>query len=58
MDAPAWVRTAGGTMVAMGGCFDLLHAGHVRMLRAARALGDCLVVCLNSDSSVRCIKGV
>ncbi len=44
-------------MVATGGCFDLLHAGHVRMLRAARALGDCLIVCLNSDASVRRQKG-
>jgi rfaE bifunctional protein nucleotidyltransferase chain/domain len=43
--------------VATGGCFDVLHAGHVGMLRAARALGDCLVVCLNSDASVRRAKG-
>jgi rfaE bifunctional protein nucleotidyltransferase chain/domain/rfaE bifunctional protein kinase chain/domain len=51
------VRRAGGTVVATGGCFDLLHAGHARSLAAARALGDCLIVCLNSDSSVRRIKG-
>lgn len=51
------VRAAGGTIVATGGCFDLLHAGHVRTLQAARALGDCLVVCLNSDASVRRLKG-
>jgi D-beta-D-heptose 7-phosphate kinase / D-beta-D-heptose 1-phosphate adenosyltransferase len=51
------VRGAGGTVVATGGCFDLLHAGHVAMLEAARALGDCLVVCLNSDDSVRRLKG-
>ena len=51
------VRVAGGTVVATGGCFDLLHAGHVATLRAARALGDCLVVCLNSDHSVRRLKG-
>ena len=44
-------------VVATGGCFDLLHAGHVETLRAARALGDRLVVCLNSDSSVRRLKG-
>lgn len=50
-------RTAGGTVVATGGCFDLLHAGHVSTLQAARALGDCLVVCLNSDASVRGRKG-
>jgi D-beta-D-heptose 7-phosphate kinase/D-beta-D-heptose 1-phosphate adenosyltransferase len=51
------VRTAGGTVVATGGCFDLLHAGHVATLRAARGLGDCLVVCINSDASVRRLKG-
>jgi rfaE bifunctional protein nucleotidyltransferase chain/domain/rfaE bifunctional protein kinase chain/domain len=53
----ASVRQRGGTVVATGGCFDLLHAGHVRGLQAARALGDCLVVCLNSDASVRRLKG-
>jgi rfaE bifunctional protein nucleotidyltransferase chain/domain len=53
----AAVRASGGTVVATGGCFDLLHAGHVATLRAARALGDCLVVCLNSDDSVRRLKG-
>ena len=51
------VRGRGGTVVASGGCFDLLHAGHVATLEAARALGDCLVVCLNSDESVRRLKG-
>lgn len=51
------VRSGGGTVVATGGCFDLLHAGHARTLSAARALGDCLVVCLNSDDSVRELKG-
>jgi D-beta-D-heptose 7-phosphate kinase / D-beta-D-heptose 1-phosphate adenosyltransferase len=51
------VRSRGGTVVATGGCFDLLHAGHVRTLEAARALGDCLVVCVNSDASVRRLKG-
>jgi D-beta-D-heptose 7-phosphate kinase / D-beta-D-heptose 1-phosphate adenosyltransferase len=50
-------RARGGTVVATGGCFDLLHAGHVRMLEQARRLGDCLVVCLNSDASVRRLKG-
>ena len=53
----AAVRAAGGTVVATGGCFDLLHAGHVATLRAARRLGECLVVCLNSDASVRRLKG-
>lgn len=51
------VRARGGVVVATGGCFDLLHAGHVATLRAARRLGDCLVVCLNSDTSVRRLKG-
>ena len=50
-------RAAGGIVVATGGCFDLLHPGHVRTLQEARALGDCLVVCLNSDASVRALKG-
>ena len=53
----ARVRARGGRVVATGGCFDLLHAGHVGMLTAARALGDCLVVCLNSDASVARLKG-
>jgi rfaE bifunctional protein nucleotidyltransferase chain/domain len=43
--------------VATGGCFDLLHAGHLALLQSARALGDCLIVCLNSDRSVRRLKG-
>jgi rfaE bifunctional protein nucleotidyltransferase chain/domain/rfaE bifunctional protein kinase chain/domain len=52
-------RPAGGrpVVVATGGCFDLLHAGHVSMLQAARALGDRLVVLINSDESVRRLKG-
>jgi rfaE bifunctional protein nucleotidyltransferase chain/domain/rfaE bifunctional protein kinase chain/domain len=50
-------RERGGTVVATGGCFDLLHAGHARTLASARALGDCLIVCLNSDASVRRLKG-
>ncbi|MCW4385597.1 PfkB family carbohydrate kinase [Salinibacterium sp. SYSU T00001] len=50
-------RQTGGTVVATGGCFDLLHAGHAHALSAARALGDCLIVCLNSDDSVRRLKG-
>ncbi|WP_406725698.1 PfkB family carbohydrate kinase [Streptomyces sp. GD-15H] len=51
------VRAEGGTVVATGGCFDLLHAGHVALLEAARRSGDCLVVCLNSDESVRRLEG-
>jgi D-beta-D-heptose 7-phosphate kinase/D-beta-D-heptose 1-phosphate adenosyltransferase len=53
----ARVRARGGTVVATGGCFDLLHPGHIQTLQSARALGDCLVVCLNSDRSVRRLKG-
>ena len=51
------VRRAGGRIVATGGCFDLLHTGHVSLLRQARLLGDALVVCLNSDASVSRAKG-
>jgi D-beta-D-heptose 7-phosphate kinase / D-beta-D-heptose 1-phosphate adenosyltransferase len=51
------LRRRGGTLVATGGCFDLLHTGHVRLLRQARQLGDALVVLLNSDESVRALKG-
>lgn len=57
VDVIRGVREAGGTVVATGGCFDLIHAGHLRTLRAARAMGDALVVCLNSDDSVRRLKG-
>jgi rfaE bifunctional protein nucleotidyltransferase chain/domain/rfaE bifunctional protein kinase chain/domain len=48
---------ARGPVVATGGCFDLLHAGHVATLDAARRLGGSLVVLLNSDASVRRLKG-
>jgi D-beta-D-heptose 7-phosphate kinase / D-beta-D-heptose 1-phosphate adenosyltransferase len=51
------LRRRGGRLVATGGCFDLLHTGHVRLLHQARQLGDALVVLLNSDSSVRALKG-
>src|SRR5205823_14113238 len=51
------LRSAGKKLVATNGCFDLLHVGHVRYLRAARALGDLLVVGLNSDRSVHELKG-
>ena len=50
-------RATGKRIVLTNGCFDLLHVGHVRSLRAARALGDVLVVGVNSDASVRQIKG-
>src|SRR5262249_40297456 len=47
----------GKKVVFTNGCFDLLHAGHVRYLKEARALGDYLVVGLNSDASVQALKG-
>jgi rfaE bifunctional protein nucleotidyltransferase chain/domain len=50
-------KSNGSTVVATGGCFDLLHAGHVAMLQRARQLGDRLVVLLNGDESVRRLKG-
>jgi D-beta-D-heptose 7-phosphate kinase/D-beta-D-heptose 1-phosphate adenosyltransferase len=51
------VRSRGGRVVFTNGVFDLLHPGHVRYLRDARALGDGLIVAINSDRSVRAIKG-
>ena len=69
-DPVSWISTAeevralrdrleaqGKKLVFTNGCFDLLHVGHVRYLRQARALGDALVVALNSDASVRALKG-
>jgi D-beta-D-heptose 7-phosphate kinase/D-beta-D-heptose 1-phosphate adenosyltransferase len=53
----ALARAGGKTVVFTNGCFDILHAGHVRYLEEARAQGDMLVVGLNSDNSVRAIKG-
>ena len=50
-------REQGKAVVFTNGCFDLLHPGHVRLLEAARALGDALVVAINSDASVRGLKG-
>jgi rfaE bifunctional protein nucleotidyltransferase chain/domain/rfaE bifunctional protein kinase chain/domain len=51
------VHASGGTVVATGGCFDVLHAGHIACLEAARQLGDALVVLVNSDASVQRLKG-
>lgn len=51
------LRAAGRRLVFTNGCFDLLHVGHVRYLAGARALGDALLVALNSDRSVRALKG-
>jgi rfaE bifunctional protein nucleotidyltransferase chain/domain len=55
--AVAELRASGKKVVTTNGCFDLLHVGHVRYLKAARALGDVLVVGLNTDASVRKLKG-
>ena len=51
------LRAAGKTLVFTNGVFDLLHVGHVRYLAAARALGDALVVAVNSDGTARKLKG-
>jgi rfaE bifunctional protein nucleotidyltransferase chain/domain len=53
----AELRRGGKTIVFTNGVYDLLHPGHVRYLKAARALGDALIVGVNSDRSVRAIKG-
>jgi rfaE bifunctional protein nucleotidyltransferase chain/domain len=50
-------RRAGHSITLANGCFDLLHVGHVRYLRAAKALGGRLIVAVNSDDSVRKLKG-
>ena len=59
-ELPAWraaLRRSGCRLVVTNGCFDLLHAGHVDYLEAARARGDALLVGLNGDDSVRQLKG-
>ena len=60
VDLAAWrqtVRATGKRLVVTNGCFDLLHAGHVNYLEAARNQGDLLLVGVNSDESVRGLKG-
>ena len=57
LERVASARAAGETVVMTNGCFDILHAGHVRYLRQARALGDRLVVAVNDDASVNRLKG-
>jgi rfaE bifunctional protein nucleotidyltransferase chain/domain len=52
----AWSRS-GKTVVWTNGCFDLLHVGHIRSFRDAKGLGDILIVGINSDASVRAVKG-
>jgi len=59
-DLPKWrtqLRASGKKLVVTNGCFDILHPGHIRSLEQARELGDALVVGLNSDASVRQLKG-
>ena len=51
-----WKR-AGKSVVFTNGCYDILHPGHVRLLERARSLGDLLILALNTDSSVRRLKG-
>lgn len=56
-DAVRWRKEQTGRVVFTNGVFDLLHVGHIDLLTAARALGDRLIVALNSDASVRRLKG-
>ena len=51
------LKAQGKTIVTTNGCFDILHVGHVRYLQATKAFADVMVVCLNSDVSVKKIKG-
>ena len=51
-----WKR-AGKVVVFTNGCYDILHPGHIRLLESARSLGDILILALNSDDSVRRLKG-
>ena len=51
------LKKQGKKIVSTNGCFDILHVGHVRYLQKSAALGDILIVCLNSDSSVKALKG-
>jgi rfaE bifunctional protein nucleotidyltransferase chain/domain len=51
------LKDEGRTVVFTNGCFDLIHAGHIRLLREAKELGDVLIVALNTDASIRRLKG-
>jgi len=51
-------KQAGQTIVLANGCFDVLHAGHIRYLQGARALGDVLIVAINADDQVKALKGI
>jgi rfaE bifunctional protein nucleotidyltransferase chain/domain len=59
-DVTLWVKTqreAGKRIVTTNGCFDLVHVGHARYLQWSKAQGDVLLVCVNSDASVKALKG-
>jgi len=56
-DRVAMWRQAGDSITLANGCFDLLHVGHIRYLRAAKQIGGRLIVAVNSDDSVRALKG-
>ncbi|MBI1861463.1 MAG: D-glycero-beta-D-manno-heptose 1-phosphate adenylyltransferase [Deltaproteobacteria bacterium] len=56
-DLSVRLRSGGKRIVSTNGCFDILHLGHIQYLNEARRLGDVLVVGLNSDSSVKTLKG-
>jgi len=56
-DRVAEWRQSGKRITLANGCFDWLHVGHVRYLQAAKKLGDCLIVAVNSDESVKALKG-
>lgn len=56
-DLLAKLRAEGKTVVTTNGCFDILHVGHVRYLKKAKSFGDILIIALNSDKSVKRIKG-
>jgi rfaE bifunctional protein nucleotidyltransferase chain/domain len=51
------LKTQNKTIITTNGCFDIIHAGHVRYLRQSKEFGDVLIVCLNSDESVKRLKG-
>lgn len=51
------LKKSGRKIVFTNGCFDIIHAGHIKVLKRCRELGDCVIVGLNSDSSIRRLKG-
>jgi D-beta-D-heptose 7-phosphate kinase/D-beta-D-heptose 1-phosphate adenosyltransferase len=53
----AGLKTRGKRIAFTNGCFDILHCGHAQYLEEAKRLADCLIVALNSDNSVKCLKG-